>query len=159
MAGRLVGQTVDVDGQRGYVLTLSAREQHIRRERATSNICTNQSLCALTAAVYLATLGRGGLRQVANLCYHKAHYLAAQIDQLDGYELVSAGPFFNEFVVRCPRPVQAINAHLLDEHSIVGGLDLSRFYPGADDQMLLCATEVHPRDALDKLVRALEEAA
>jgi glycine dehydrogenase subunit 1 len=158
MAGRLVGQTVDVEDQQGYVLTLSAREQHIRRERATSNICTNQSLCALASAIYLSVLGRGGLRQVAELCYHKAHYLADQIDNLDGYERVTEGPFFNEFVVRCPRPAREVNARLLD-HSIIGGLDLSRFYPSLEDQMLICATEVHNRGALDTLVRALEAAA
>jgi glycine dehydrogenase subunit 1 len=158
MAGRLVGQTVDVEGRRGYVLTLSAREQHIRRERATSNICTNQSLCALASAVYMATLGRGGLRQVAKLCYHKAHYLARQIDQLPGYQLAAAGPFFNEFVIRCPRPAREINDRLLLE-SIVGGLDLSHFYPGMEDRMLICTTEVHSRAMLDRLVRALEEAA
>jgi glycine dehydrogenase subunit 1 len=158
MAGRLVGQTVDVEGKHGYVLTLSAREQHIRRERATSNICTNQSLCALASAVYLSTMGRAGLRRVAELCHHKAHYLAAQIDALAGYELATTSAFFNEFVIRCPKPAQAINAHLL-AHDIVGGLDLARFYPGKDDQMLLCATEVHDRQALDRLVHALEEAA
>jgi glycine dehydrogenase subunit 1 len=95
---------------------------------------------------------------VAQLCYHKAHYLAAQIDPLPGYELATAGPFFNEFVIRCPRPVREINERLL-EGSIIGGLDLSRFYPGMEDRMLLCATEVHSRVMLDKLVRALEEAA
>jgi glycine dehydrogenase subunit 1 len=157
MAGRLVGQTVDIEGERGYVLTLSAREQHIRRERATSNICTNQSLCALASAVYLSALGQRGLRQVAELCYHKAHYLAAQIDALAGYELVTAGPFFNEFVIRCPRPAGEINARLL-EQSIIGGLDLSCFYAEREDQMLLCATEVHSRAMLDKLVHALEKA-
>jgi glycine dehydrogenase subunit 1 len=158
MAGRLVGQTVDVDGRRGYVLTLSAREQHIRRERATSNICTNQALCALASAAYMSALGRAGLRQVAELCYHKAHYLAAEIDKLEGYDLVTAKPFFNEFVIRCPRPVAEINAALL-ERKIVGGFDLSQVYPGMEDRMLLCATEVHSREMLDGLIRALEELA
>lgn len=158
MAGRLVGQTVDVEGKRGYVLTLSAREQHIRRERATSNICTNQSLCALASAVYLSTLGRSGLRQVAELCYHKAHYLAAQIDELAGYELVTTRRFFNEFVIRCPKPVREINAQLL-ESDIIGGVDLSRFYPGMENRMLVCATEVHSRVMLDKLVGTLEKVA
>jgi glycine dehydrogenase subunit 1 len=157
MAGRLAGQTVDVEGRRGFVLTLSAREQHIKRERATSNICTNQSLCALASAVYMASLGRGGLRQVAELCYHKAHYLASEIDRLEGYQLVTTKPFFNEFVVRCPRPVKEVNAALLKEHGIMGGLDLSRVYPGMDAEMLLCATEVHSRHMLDKLVSALEK--
>jgi glycine dehydrogenase subunit 1 len=148
---------VDVEGRRGFVLTLSAREQHIKRERATSNICTNQSLCALASAVYMASLGRGGLRQVAELCYHKAHYLASEIDRLEGYQLVTSRPFFNEFVVRCPRPVKEIHAALLKEHGIIGGLDLSRVYPGMDAEMLLCATEVHSRHMLDELVRALEK--
>ncbi len=156
MAGRLVGQTVDVEGRRGFVLTLSAREQHIRRERATSNICTNQALCALAAAVYMSVMGKTGLRRVAELCYHKAHYLAAAIDALDGYSLVTQKPFFNEFVIHCPRPVAEVNAALW-ERGIIGGLDLGHFFPGREDQMLLCATEVHHRDALDALVGALEE--
>ena len=158
MAGRLVGQTVDIEGKRGYVLTLSAREQHIRRERATSNICTNQALCALASAVYMSLLGPAGLRQVAALCYNKAHYLAGQIDQLAAYELATRQPFFNEFVIRCPRPAAEVNAALL-ERGIIGGYDLSRAYPRMEDHMLLCATEVHSRDTLDGLVRALEAVA
>ena len=156
MAGRLVGQTVDVDGRRGYVLTLSAREQHIRRERATSNICTNQALCALASAVYMSALGRTGLRAVAELCYHKAHYLAREIDGLEGYSITTRDPFFNEFVVQCPRPASEINAALL-ERGIVGGYELVRLDPHREDEMLLCATEVHSRQMLDRLVSALEE--
>ena len=157
MAGRLVGETVDVEGQRGYVLTLSAREQHIRRERATSNICTNQALCALASAVYLSVLGKSGLRAVAELCYHKAHYLASKIDMLEGYELATRSPFFNEFVIRCPRPAAEINAALL-QAGIIGGLDLGRLDQRRERDMLLCATEVHSRHMLDHLVDALEEA-
>ena len=156
MAGRLVGQTVDADGTRGFVLTLSTREQHIKRERATSNICTNQSLCALASAVYLSALGRCGLRRVAELCYHKAHYLASAIDRLEGYRLIARRPFFNEFVIECPKSVQAINAALL-EQGIVGGLDLSTFYPDMENKMLLCATEIHSRQMMDHLVRVLEK--
>ncbi len=158
MAGRLVGQTVDIDGRQGYVLTLSAREQHIRRERATSNICTNQALCALASAVYLSTMGKSGLRRVAELCYHKAHYLAQQIDRLSGYDLVTRGTFFNEFVIRCPRPARLINSTLV-AHGIVGGFDLGQVDSERVDQMLLCATEVHSRESLDKLVNALEDVA
>jgi glycine dehydrogenase subunit 1 len=158
MAGRLVGQTVDVDGRRGFVLTLSAREQHIRRERATSNICTNQALCALASAVYMSTLGRTGLRHVAELCYHKAHYLAAEIDNLHDYVLATTRPFFNEFVIRCPRPTRQINAALL-ERGIIGGFDLGCIDPAMNAHMLACATEVHDRETLDDFVRALEEVA
>ncbi|MCD6289456.1 MAG: aminomethyl-transferring glycine dehydrogenase subunit GcvPA [Anaerolineae bacterium] len=155
-SGRIVGETVDVEGRRGYVLTLSAREQHIRRERATSNICTNQALNALAAAVYMSAMGRRGLRRVAELCYHKAHYAAAEIDKLPGYSVWS-DDFFHEFVVRCPRPVDEINRYLLNEWGIIGGYDLGRDYPELARHMLLCVTETNSRDDIEDLVEALRE--
>ncbi|MHB1357511.1 MAG: aminomethyl-transferring glycine dehydrogenase subunit GcvPA [Anaerolineae bacterium] len=159
MAGRLVGQTNDVSGKRGYVLTLSTREQHIRRERATSNICTNQGLVALAAAVYMAALGKCGLSQVTSLCYHKAHHAAAEINQLDGYQVDQVMPFFNEFVVKCPRPVSDINRFLLDEAGIIGGYDLSLVFPAMERCMLLCLTEMNNNAQIERLLLGLEEAA
>jgi glycine dehydrogenase subunit 1 len=159
MAGRLVGQTVDAEGQRGFVLTLSTREQHIRRERATSNICTNQGLVALAAAVYMAALGRCGMRQVAELCYHRAHYAQQRIAEIEGFSPIDDRPFFKEFVVRCPRPVREINKYLLDEWGIIGGYDLGRHYPHLRGHMLLCVTEMSPKEDIDMLVEALEEVA
>ncbi len=156
MAGRLAGETVDNRGQRAYVLTLTAREQHIRRERATSNICTNQGLMALASTVYMSLLGKNGLRQVAELCYHKAHYAANAIARLAGFSLWSASPFFNEFVVTTPRPVAEINDHLL-EHDILGGYDLSLDYPGLASHMLLAVTEMNNREEIDRLVETLAE--
>jgi glycine dehydrogenase subunit 1 len=157
MAGRLVGQTQDVRGQRGFVLTLTPREQHIRREKATSNICTNQGLMALAAAVYLSVMGKSGLRQVAELNYHKSHYAAEQIGKLPGFKLWGNRPFFNEFVVACPRPVADINETLLDE-GILGGYDLGGDYPELKQHMLLAVTEMNTRQQIDDLVEALKEA-
>lgn len=154
IAGRLVGVTRDMENRLAYVLTLRAREQDIRRERATSNICTNQGLMALAAAVYLGLLGRQGIRRVAELCYHRAHYAAARIAQLPGYDVLDRGPFFKEFVVRTPRPVAEINA-ALRQRGIIGGYDLSADYPHLGDAMLLCVTEMNSRADIDALVEGL----
>jgi len=156
IAGRIVGQTVDRNGQRGFVLTLSAREQHIRREKATSNICSNEALMALAAGVYMTALGKRGLRQVAELCYHKAHYAAEQLARLPGFEILSRGHFFKEFLLRCPRPVADVNAYLLDEWGIVGGYDVQRDFPALENTMLLCVTELNTRDEIDTLAEALK---
>jgi glycine dehydrogenase subunit 1 len=171
MSGHLVGETVDADGRRGYVLTLATREQHIRRARATSNICTNSALCALAASVYLATMGRQGVRQVAELCYQKSHYAAAEIGKLKGFAInpqsglgqsglgEPAKPFFKEFVVRVPAPVAEVNTRLYEQFGIVGGYDLGNDYPHLKDHMLVAVTEVNTRASIDRFVMALRKAA
>lgn len=158
MAGRLAGETIDNRGQRGYVLTLTAREQHIRREKATSNICTNQGLMALAATVYMSLLGKNGMRQVAELNYHKSHYAAEVISSIEGFRLWSPEPFFNEFVIECPIPVSDLNEHLL-ENNILGGYALGRDYPGMEKFSLMAVTEMISKEDIDFLGETLKEVA
>ena len=158
MAGRLVGETVDSRGQRAYVLTLTAREQHIKRERATSNICTNQGLLALGSAIYMSVLGKTGMRQVAELCYQKAHYAAEQLSQIEGMGLCFSDPFFHEFALCVDRPVEEVNAHLL-EHGILGGYDLGQDYPALKNHMLVAVTEINSKEEIDLLAEVLAEVA
>ncbi len=156
MAGRLVGETVDNRGQRAYVLTLTAREQHIRRDKATSNICSNEGLVALATTVYMSLLGKHGLRQVAELCYHKAHYAASEIAKISGFKLWSKEPFFNEFLIECPIPAEVINEKLLD-YGLIAGYAVGHDYPGMKNCLLIAVTEVNSKQEIDLLVETLAE--
>ncbi len=149
LPGRIVGETVDTEGKRGFVLTLQAREQHIRREKASSNICSNQALCALTASVYLSAMGPEGLRQTATLCTSKAHYLQKELEKA-GLRPVHHQPFFHEFVTECPVDCQILMGHL-EEHGMLGGLPLE------DGRILWCATEMNEKAEIDELAKLVKE--
>ncbi len=151
LPGRIVGETVDSEGKRGFVLTLQAREQHIRREKASSNICSNQALCALTASVYLSAMGGEGLMQAATLCTSKAHYLREGLREA-GYAPVHERPFFHEFVTECPIDAAVLMEHL-EKKGYLGGLVL----PG--NRILWCTTEMNTRQEMDELIRLAKEVA
>ena len=157
IAGRVVGETMDADGRRAFVMTLRPREQDIRREKATSNICTNQGLMALAAGIYMSVMGKHGMKKVAELCWHKAHYAADEIDKLDGFSVDRSNPFFKEFVVTLPKPAAEINEKLLHDYGIIGGYDLARDFPQRSKEMLLCVTEMITKHEIDALVEALKE--
>lgn len=153
--GRLAGMTIDREGKRAFVLTLQAREQHIRRERASSNICTNEGLCALATCIYLTLLGKEGIREVGELNLDRAHYLREAIGGLKGFRVERAAPIFNEFVVTSDKPFSEIQARLIPQ-GILPGIEFGRYYPEMEDSFLVCATETKTREDLDRFVRALK---
>ncbi|EKD28189.1 MAG: hypothetical protein ACD_79C00393G0002 [uncultured bacterium] len=157
MPGRIIGETTDLEGRKGYVLTLQAREQHIRREKAVSNICSNQALCALRAAVYLTYLGEQGFRNVSRECFEKAHYLQENLCSLKGIKLLFSKPFFNEFAITVDKKDIETILNSLREEGILGGINIKRFYPDIKNSLLISVTEVKSMEALDTFVAVMKE--
>jgi glycine dehydrogenase subunit 1 len=156
LPGRLAGQTVDGEGRRGFALTLATREQHIRRAKATSNICTNTALCALATCIHLSTLGRHGIRELAQHNLAKSEYARQAMASIDGVEQVFSGPTFNEFVIRLPRRADEVAEECAAE-GVVPGVPLGRFDPNREHELLVCATEVHTREDIDRLAQVLAQ--
>ncbi len=155
LPGRIVGKTKDVEEKEGFVLTLQTREQHIRREKATSNICTNEALNALMATIYLSTMGKEGLKEVGTQCYHKAHYLAEKLDQLSGFEVVNKDNFFHEFVLKTEKNSNDLLEKLIEKY-IIAGYNLKELDKENRDRILVCVTEKRTKAEMDKLVETLE---
>jgi glycine dehydrogenase subunit 1 len=158
--GRIVGETKDSQGRRGFVLTLSAREQHIRRERAVSNICSNQGHSMLRSCIYLSLMGKQGLKETAELCWHRSHYTAKRISALQGFTVAeTGGNFFKEFIVTLPPGKTAEDVYnILSDKGIVPGLPLSRYFPERKNELLVCVTENNSRASIDCLVDSLKAA-
>jgi glycine dehydrogenase subunit 1 len=155
MPGRIVGRTQDKKGRQGFVLTLQAREQHIRREKATSNICSNEALCALRAHAYLSLLGKNGLKKVARLCYDKAHYAKKRLKQTPGVTVMESSPTFNEFTVRLPLDAAEVAGKMI-EHGIAPGFPLGRYYPGMENYLLVAVTEKRTKYEIGLFCETLE---
>jgi glycine dehydrogenase subunit 1 len=157
MPGRLVGETIDLEGKRGFVLTLATREQHIRRERATSNICTNEGLCALMATVFLSCLGKEGLRELAMMNWSKAEYAKKVASQIHGCKLNFSGPTFNEFILQIEKePIEVLEK--LKKEKILGGHPLAKYYPELNHHLLVTVTEMNRKEEIDRWAEALEKA-
>ena len=155
--GRIVGQTVDRDGKRCWVLTLSAREQHIKRDKATSNICSNQGINVLTAAIYMDLLGKEGLKELSKQCIKKSHYLYKKLLETGKFEKVFDAPFYKEFALKAKKPICELNKKLF-ENGIIGGFDLGKYYPELENVIMFAVTEKRTKEEIDKLCKVLEEA-
>lgn len=154
MPGRICGETVDAEGRRGFVLTMSTREQHIRREKATSNICSNQALCATTAAMYLSLLGKSGLQELSRINLSKAEYAKNKLTKINGVKLKFSAPTFNEFVLELPKPANAVLASLAKDN-IFGGIDLGKWYSNLKNCILVCVTELNTKEDIDRFADKL----